>query len=86
MRPDSISVSFTQKNETGLGLGIVHSKITRPDSVSVLFTLKNKTRQGIGIVQFQKARPDSVSVSFNFKKQDQTRYLYCYKSTKTHKF
>ena len=39
-RPDSVSVSFTQKkNKTGLGLGIVHFQKTRPDSVSV--SLKN---------------------------------------------
>ena len=64
MRPDSVSVSLTQKNETRLGIGIVHFKKTRPDSVSVSFNLKNETRLGIGIVQLQKARPVSVSVPF----------------------
>ena len=38
----SVPVSLTFKNETGLGIGIVHSRNTRPDSVSVSITLKKR--------------------------------------------
>ena len=86
--PDSVSVLFTQKNKTRLGIGIVHFRKTSPDLVLVSFnfkkqdqirnryhsTSKNETRIGIGIIQLQKARPDSVS--FNFKKRDQSRSRY----------
>ena len=64
----SVPVSLTLKNETGLGIGIVHSKKSRPDLVSVSLTLrkrdqtryryrslkKNETGLGLGIVHFKK--------------------------------
>ena len=38
----SVPVSFTKKNETGLGIGIVQFQKTRPDSVSLSFNFKKR--------------------------------------------